>query len=101
MSDPLELAQKHVLLKNGIFDFQLDSFRSGTCICTHPKMDHLDCTTICLSKEPCICDRFLDKESKPIIPQKRDGNSKLSRKEDALQEETRQLDIYIQTLARV
>ncbi|MGA9152746.1 MAG: hypothetical protein WBZ36_19385 [Candidatus Nitrosopolaris sp.] len=105
--DSLLQAQKHIMLKNGNFEF--DSLKQGSCCCGHSVTEHLDYTDCCLSKEFCPCDRFLDKESKATvtIPQKEDG--KLPRKkEDVLllqkqkeQIEDRQLDNYIQTLARM
>ena len=93
--DALSQAQKHIMLKNGMFEF--DTFKPGTCCCNHSVAEHLDFSDLCLSRELCLCDRFLDKESK-ITPQKQ---QKVSKKEDVLQKETRQLDNYIQTLARI
>jgi hypothetical protein len=106
--DSLSQAQKHIMLKNGGFEF--DTKQSSCCGgCGHSVTEHLDYVDCCLSKELCLCDRFLDKESKATvtIPQKEDG--KLPRKkEDVLllqkqkeQIEDRQLDNYIQTLARI
>lgn len=92
--DSLSQAQKHIMLKNGAFEF--DSFKQCSCYCGHSVSDHLDYIDCCLSKELCLCDKFLDKESKVTIPKKLQR-----KKEDVLQKETAQLDNYIQTLARI
>jgi hypothetical protein len=88
--DSLSQAQKHIMLKNGAFEF--DSFKQCSCYCGHSVSDHF----CCLSKELCLCEKFLDKESKVTIPKKLPR-----KKEDVLQKETGQLDNYIQTLARI
>jgi hypothetical protein len=92
--DALSQAQKHIMQKNGAFEF--DSVKQCLCCCGHSVTEHLDYTDCCLSKELCLCDRFLDKESKATIPKKIPR-----KKEDLLQKETGQLDNYIQTLARI
>jgi hypothetical protein len=95
--DSLLQAQKHIMLKNGSFEF--DSLKQGSCCCGHSVTEHLDYTDCCLSKEFCPCDRFLD-ESK--ITKKQD--SKLPHKKDQKQKEQmedRQLENYIQTLAKM
>jgi hypothetical protein len=96
--DSLSQAQKHIMLKNGAFEF--DSGKQCLCCCGHSVTEHLDYTDCCLSKELCLCDRFLDKSFKvtATIPRKQDGKL---RKEDVSQKETRQLDNYIQTLAQM
>lgn len=68
--DPLPQAQKHVMLRNGRFEF--DNVKQGTCCCGHSIMEHLDCTDCCIAKckEICICEKFHDKESKLTAPQK-------------------------------
>ena len=96
--DALSQAQKHIMLKNGMFEF--DTFKPGTCYCNHSVAEHLDFSDLCLSRELCLCDRFLDKESK-ITPQKQ---QKVPKKEEQKQKEPiedRQLDSYIATLARM
>jgi hypothetical protein len=95
------------MLKNGAFEF--DSVKQCLCCCGHSVTKHLDYTDCCLSKELCLCDRFLDKESKATVTIPQKGDRKLPRKkEDVLllqmqkeQIEDRQLDNFIQTLARI
>jgi hypothetical protein len=90
--DALSQAQKHIMLKNGMFEF--DTFKPGTCCCNHSVAEHLDSSDLCLSRELCQCDRFLDKEAK-ITPQKQ---QKVPKKEE--QKERIEIDSYIQTLSR-
>ena len=91
--ETLSSKQKVIMLRNGGFSF--DRIKKSTC-CGHDISEHL---YLAKSKEICICDGFKDKESKLIIPQKRDGKN--PRKEDVLQKQKQneQLDSYIQTLA--
>jgi hypothetical protein len=73
---------------------------SGTCCCNHSVAEHLDFSDLCLSRESCLCDSFIDKEAK-ITPQKQ---QKVPKKEEQKQKEPiedRQLDSYIATLARM
>jgi hypothetical protein len=70
--DPLSQAQKHIMLRNGRFEF--DNVKQGTCCCGHS-----DCVDCCLAKtkEICICDGFKEKGViSTYIPKK-----KLPRKE--------------------
>lgn len=80
--DPLSQANKHIMLKNGLMEF--DSIEHGTCCCGHQKSDHLwptlDC---CLIKELCICDRFLDKDSKTPVAER---YSKLPTQKEEIEE---------------
>jgi hypothetical protein len=97
--DALSQAQKHIMLKNGMFEF--DTFKPGTCCCNHSVAEHLDFSDLCLSRELCLCDRFLDKEAKiTISPQKQ---QRVPKKEGQKQKEPEdvQLTGYIQTLARM
>ncbi len=61
-------AQKHIMLENGTFECQ--NIKQSYCLCNHPLSDHLtplwpaEDFDICLSKEPCFCDRFLAKGTK-------------------------------------
>ncbi len=59
--DPLSQAQKHIMLKNGSFEF--DDVSNIECCCGHSVSEHLDCVDCCLflkRKELCLCDRFLE-----------------------------------------
>ena len=92
--DSLSQAQRHIMLKNGAFEF--DIVKQCLCCCGHSVTEHLDYADCCLSKELCLCDRFLDKEFKAKI------SKKIPRKkDDLLQKETRHLDSYIQQMARI
>jgi len=100
--DPLSHAQKHVMLKNGVFEF--DDIPNGKCLCGHSISEHLDYIDCCLfvkGKEICICDRFLDKGHKITIPK---SNGKLVHKKEVLQKpvqpEDPRLNSYVQTLSR-
>src|SRR5215472_3421043 len=97
---PLSQVNKHIMLRNGAFEFE-DRIPNGECFCGHSESEHLinldgiaDC---CLfgKKEVCICDKFLDKASRIIIPQKQDG--RLPKKDILTNGE---LNSYIQTLSR-
>jgi hypothetical protein len=105
--DPLSQTQKHIMLKNGTFEFEFDSIKqSSYCCCGHAISEHLDCVDCCLNKELCICDRFLDGGSKVTIPQKqRQKQGKLPHKEllqkQKEQIEDKQLGNYIQSIARM
>jgi len=61
--DALSQAQKHTLLRNGIFEFELSNFKQATCCCGHSRFEHIDCIDCCIvkSKEICICDCFKEK----------------------------------------
>jgi hypothetical protein len=91
--DALSQAQKHIMLKNGMFEF--DTFKPGTCCCGHSVSDHLDRVDCCLCKELCDCERYLDENSRVTVPQKLDGKLPQKQKED------KQLDSYIQQIARM
>ena len=92
--DALSLTQKHIMLKNGTFEF--DTFKPGTCCCNHSVAEHLDFSDLCLSRELCLCDRFLDKDSKIAISyQKQQVPKKEERKENSL------IVGYIQTLSKI
>jgi hypothetical protein len=81
--DSLSQAQKHIMLKNGGFEF--DTKQSSCCCgCGHSVTEHLDYVDCCLSKELCLCDRLL-------------MQGKLPHK----QKEDKQLDSYIQQIARM
>ena len=90
--DPLSQTQKHVMMRNGTFEF--DTPKRGTCCCGHSINDHLEMVDCCIAKseELCICDRFLDKESKTI-----------SRKQGKVKEDVQDqvVDNYIQQLAKI
>lgn len=91
--DSLSQAQKHIMLKNGGFEF--DTKQSSCCGgCGHSVTEHLDYVDCCLSKELCLCDRFLD-ASEMTIPQQKQGKLPHKQKED------KQLDSYIQQIARM
>jgi hypothetical protein len=69
--DPLLYAQKHVMLKNGLFEFE--DIPNAKCYCGHCQSEHLDCVELCLfakGKKLCICDRFLEQGSKVNISKK-------------------------------
>jgi hypothetical protein len=87
LCDPLAVANKHMMVRNGLFEF--DDVKQGICCCSHSIMDHLDCDSYCLAKtkEICICERYLEKGSKMITPQKQ---GKLPKKEEE------QIDVIIE-----
>jgi hypothetical protein len=58
----------------------------------------LDCVDYCLSKELCICEKFLSKDSKMTVPQRPGTSLEGTRAEGTY---GRQLDNYIQTLAKM
>ena len=93
--DPLSQTQKHVMMRNGTFEF--DTPKLGTCCCCHSINDHLEMVDCCIAKseELCICDRFLDKESKTIS--RKQGKVK----EDVLPLQEQKVDSYIQQLAKL
>ena len=100
--DPLSQINKHVLLKNGFFEFE--DIPNGECFCGHSIYEHLidldgiaDCCLFAKG-DMCICDKFLDKESKIIMPQKQDGRLPNRVKEEILT--NGELNSYIQTLSR-
>jgi DNA topoisomerase IB len=101
--DPLSQAQKHVMLRNGTFEF--DSVKQGTCCCGHSINDHLRCVDCCLAKtkEICICEKYLEEGSKVIISQTK--QQKLPKMEEQKQKqkqiEDNQLNNYIQTLSKI
>lgn len=96
--DPLSIAQKHVALRNGGFEFY--DVEQSICVCNHTNFDHLDYNDCCLSKQPCICERFLDKKSEIVLVHDKQG--KLPHKESLQkQKEDGQLNNYIQTLAKI
>jgi len=101
--DPLSQVNKHIMLRNGAFEF--DDIPNTICLCGHSVSEHLidldgiaDC---CLfSKgDVCICDKFLDKGSKIIMPQKQDGRLPKRVKEEILT--TGEINSYIQTLSKM
>ena len=99
--DALSQAQKHIMLKNGGFEF--DTKQSSCCGgCGHSVTEHLEYVDCCLSKELCLCDRFLD-TSEVTIPQQKQG--KLPKKEqeqkDRIDLEDNKLNRYIQQLAKM
>lgn len=101
--DPLSQAQKHIMLKNGIFEFEFDNFKQSSCYCcSHPISEHLDCVDCCLSKE-CLCDKFLEEgTSKPHQKQGKLPHKELLQKQMQKEQiEDKQLNSYIQTLARM
>jgi len=58
--DDLSQVQKHILLKNGTFDFDSDAQISNEmCCCHHDTSWHLDRVDCCLFAG-CLCDIFLD-----------------------------------------
>ena len=74
-----ELSQvnKHIMLRNGLFEF--GDISNGECLCGHSISEHLinlegiaDCCLFAKG-DVCICDKFQDKGSKSIMPQKQDG----------------------------
>ena len=99
-NDPLSQTQKHVMMRNGTFEF--DTPKRGTCCCGHSINDHLEMVDCCIAKseELCICDRFLDKESKIITTISR-KQGKLPQKEDVLPLQDQKVDNYIQQLAKI
>ncbi len=94
--DPLSQAKKHIMLRNETFEF--DRVKQGICCCNHSVAEHLDFSDLCLSRELCLCDRFIDKESKITIPQK-DGKLPKQEQKQKEQIEDIQLSTYIQQLA--
>lgn len=104
----VELSQvnKHIMLKNGLMEFELDSVKQSSCCCGHSITDHLwptlDC---CLVKELCICDRFLDRNFKTPVAErygklpKREEEEQKQKQKDQI--EDNQLVSYIQTLAKM
>ena len=69
--DPLSQVNKHMMLANGLFDF--DDIPNGKCLCGHSTSEHLvglagvvDC---CLYAKDfiCICEKFTEERSKMIL----------------------------------
>jgi len=70
--NPLSLANKHMMLKKGTFEF--DDIINTKCLCGHSWSEHLinlagiaDCCLFAKG-DVCICDRFVDEMSKLILP---------------------------------
>ena len=103
--DPLSQISKHIMLRNGLFDF--DDIPNGECLCGHSESEHLigleGVADLCLYAKGkdniCICDKFVDEGCKIVIHKL---EKKLPKKEMAqtLENDSR-LNSYIQTLARV
>ena len=98
--DPLSQINKHVMLKNGMFE--LDDIPNAKCICGHSFSEHLidldgvaDCCLVA-KQEVCICDRFQNEDDKVIIPEKHGG--KLQKKGEVLNHEE---SSYIHMLSKM
>jgi hypothetical protein len=65
--DHLSQVNKHMMLANGLFDF--DDIPNGECYCGHSESEHLidlDGTADCClyaKDSVCICEKFVDKRS--------------------------------------
>jgi hypothetical protein len=93
--DPeLSQAQKVLMLKNGLFEF--DDIPNARCCCGHNQSEHLDCIDCCLfaKDEICMCERFL--ENGATIPK-----GKIPSKKKKEVQEDLKLNSYIQTLAKM
>jgi hypothetical protein len=95
--DPLFQAQKHIMLKNGAFEFV--NIPNGKCRCGDLVSEHLDYVDCCLfakkNEELCICYRFLREDGAPVKISKRSTQKQETGQEDL------KLSSYIQTLARI
>ena len=63
--DPLSQVNKHIMLRNGLFEFE--DILNGECFCGHSESEHLinlegiaDCCLFA-KDDVCICERFQDK----------------------------------------
>ncbi|MGC2572220.1 MAG: hypothetical protein WA364_11970 [Candidatus Nitrosopolaris sp.] len=95
--DPLSQANKHVLLKNGTFEF--DDIPNAKCLCGHSISEHLidldsiaDCCLYTKDKDLCICDKFVDEDVK-VVPK-----GKLPKKQVL---EDPRLNSYVQMMSRL
>ena len=101
--DLLSQVNKHILLRNGLFEFE--DIPNGECLCGHSESEHLinldgiaDCCLFAKG-DMCICDKFQDKGNK--ITQKQDGRLPKRLKEEVKVLTTGELNSYIQTLAKI
>ena len=99
--DLLSQVNKHIMLRNGAFDFE--NIPNTKCLCGHSIYEHLidhngdaDC---CLyaKGEVCICDKFADQGAKMVVPPK----GKLPKKQEVQVLEDPRLNNYVQTLSQM
>ena len=65
--DPLSHVNKHIMLRNGLFEFQ--DISNEMCYCGHPESEHLinlEGIADCCMFGMCICDKFVEKGSRII-----------------------------------
>jgi len=88
-------AQKIIMLKNGLFEF--DNIPYSLCVCGHLASDHLDLVDCCLFGL-CLCDKFLEEGSKVTAPKNQNG--KMPRVKQSEPEDPK-VNNYIDTLVRI
>jgi hypothetical protein len=96
--EPLTYIQKHVMLSNGLFEF--DNISNTQCVaCSHFSIEHLDGIGVCLIAKGgfCICQEFRERWEPKTVIKPRAG--KLPKKVEV--EDDPKISVYLQTLSKI
>jgi len=95
--DDLSTVQKHIMLKNGTFDF--NTHPPQMCTCGHSSSEHLDGTNCCLiaKNDICLCLEFVNKNTKTV---KKDNGLPKNQNPKEIQQDAR-IQGYIQQISKI